>query len=236
MSDWSAHVLPHGPLVQLAPRLWQVQGTLPGMALPRAMTVWRMEDGGLWVHSAVACDDDTMGELAALGPVRVIVVPNGLHRLDAPAWKARFPEARLVCPDTSRAKVAERVAVDASDADVPGVRTHTPPGLKPGENVYELDVGAGRALVFGDALFNVRHQPGFGGFVLRVLGSSGTFGMTPIARFSLLADSAAFAGWLREVGAWSDLSLLCLCHGDPVLADPGWKLKQAAERLHPAPR
>lgn len=231
MSDWEKQVLPHGPLVQLAPRVWQLAGTLPNMALPRAMTIWRMDDGGLWIHSAIACDAATVAQIEALGPPRVLVVPSGMHRLDAAVYKARWPELRVVAPEASRAKAAEILPIDGPDTDVPGVVAHTIPGLKDVEHAYELDAGAGRALVFCDALFNVPHQPGFGGFLLKLLGSTGFFGLTRIGRFALLTDAKAYAAWLRARAEDPSLALLCVCHGDPVLADPAVKLREAADRL-----
>jgi hypothetical protein len=231
MDAWASHVLPHGPLQQLAPRVWQLTGTLPNMALPRNMTVWRMDDGGLWIHSAIACDDATLAQIEALGAPSVLVVPNGMHRLDAAVWKARFPALRVVGPEGSRAKAEEIVRLDGSDAEVPGVTAHALPGLKDVEHAYALDSGAGRALVFCDALFNVRHQPGFQGFLLRIMGSTGAFVMTRLGRLLLLSDGAAFATWLRARAAEPDLALLCVAHGDPVLTDPGVKLRDAADRL-----
>lgn len=231
MSDWSARVLPHGPLVQLAPRVWQVTGTLPHMALPRNMTIWRMEGGGLWIHSAIACDDATMAAIESLGAPTVLVVPNGYHRLDAPAWKARYPGLHVVCPEGSRAKVEKVQRIDGLDTEVDGVVAHAPPGLGGSEHIYEVDAGAGRALVVCDALFNVRDQPGFGGFVLKLLGSSGGFKMTRIARYMLLRDAAAYRRWLEGAADGPDLALLCLSHGDAVLADAALKLREAAASL-----
>ncbi|MDP2306224.1 MAG: hypothetical protein Q8P18_09385 [Pseudomonadota bacterium] len=230
MSTWSAHVQPHGPLTQLAPRIWQVTGTA-NLGLPRNMTIWRMEEGGLWIHSAVACDDATMAQIEALGPPTVLVVPNGFHRLDAAVWKARYPALFVVCPEDSRKKVEQVVKVDGLDTEVLGVNVHAPPGLKHTEHVYELDVGAGQALVVCDALFNLPHLPGFGGVVLRLAGSTGAFGMTRVGRFVLLEDAKAYRGWLQEMAEHSELAMVAVAHGEAVLADAARKLKEAAARL-----
>jgi hypothetical protein len=231
MTTWTSHVSPHGPLTQLAPRIWQVTGTLRNMALPRSMTIWRLPAGGLWIHSAIACDDTTMAEIEALGPPTVLVVPNGFHRLDAGVWKARYPALHVVCPEESRVKVEQVVKVDGLDTDVPGVHVHAPRGVKHSEHVYELDVGAGHGLVVCDALFNVPHQPGFGGLVLRAMGSSGDFGMTRLGRFLMLTDAKAYRGWLEEMAEHPDLAMVAVSHGDAVLADAARKLKEAAARL-----
>ncbi len=232
MSAWNEHVLPHGPLTQLAPRVWQVTGSLRRMALPRNMTLWKMDDGGVWVHSAVACDDATMAEILAIGPPAVLVVPNGLHRVDAGVWKDRFPGIRVVCPEASRAKVEQAVKMDALDTEVPGVIVHAPPGLNATEHVYEVDAGAGKAIVVCDVLFNIGNEiPGFGGWMLKLMGSAGPLKMTPLARLVLLQDGRAFRGWLEGVAAAPDLALLCMAHGEAILADTALKLKEAAARL-----
>lgn len=232
MADWT--LLPHGPLTRLAPRVWQATGELKNPPLPRAMTVWTMDDGGLWIHSAVNLDVDSMRALEHVGAPRVLVVPNGYHRMDAAAWKARYPDLRVVGPEAARAKIEEVVPMDAADTDVPGVVVHEVPGLKPLEHVYEIDTGEGKGLVFCDAVFNMpEHRPGFGGFVLRMMGSTGSFGMTRIGRFALLQDKKAFRGWLERQAARDDLTLVTMAHGRPLTGaeQVKKKLAEAAERL-----
>jgi hypothetical protein len=231
MSDWTDHVLPHGPLVQLSPRVWQVTGSMKNMALPRNMTIWRMEGGGLWIHSAIALDDAGMAAVEALGRPEVLVVPSGYHRLDAAVWKARYPDIRVVCPEASRARVEQVVKVDSPDTEVLGVVAHRAEGLKEAEHIYEIDAGAGQALVVTDALFNLDPLPGFSGFVLGMIGSTGFFGMTRIARLALLQDARAYKGWLERTAGDPALALICVAHGNPVMADTALKLKAAAARL-----
>ena len=90
-------VLRHDPLRKLAENLWEVVGDLPGMPLTRRMTVVRLGSGELVIHSAIACDPATMRSIEALGTPAYIVVPSAFHRLDAHAYKARYPGARVVC-------------------------------------------------------------------------------------------------------------------------------------------
>src|SRR5688500_14318601 len=96
--DTTWRVLPHGPLQQLAENLWCVLGSLPNMSLKRMMTIARRSDGGLLLHSAIALDEPTQRQLEALGPPTHLIVPNAVHRLDAPAYKARYPALRVFTP------------------------------------------------------------------------------------------------------------------------------------------
>ena len=59
------------------------------------MTVIRLRDGGIWVHSPIAGEGGLMAEVAALGPVRHLIAPNWIHYAWAPQWQAQFPQARL---------------------------------------------------------------------------------------------------------------------------------------------
>jgi Domain of unknown function (DUF4336) len=59
------------------------------------MTVARLGDGSVWIHSPVDPTDDLCEAVDALGPVAHVVAPNKLHSLASPLWKRRYPAARL---------------------------------------------------------------------------------------------------------------------------------------------
>jgi hypothetical protein len=230
---FSDHVHPHGDLQRLAPGLWQVEGTLGRSPLPRAMVVHRLHSGELWLHSVIALDAAHLAELDALGPVRFIVVPSRLHRVDAPAYAERYPEAQVVCAAEARDAVAQVVRVDGVVEDVLpqiGIVVHHPPGIVPGERCYELPVDDGVALVFCDALFNLQHRPGCSGLSLKLMGSSGFFGTTRIGRF-MTTDRAGWKGWLLQQAERDDLKVLSVAHGDAITTDCAARLREAAERL-----
>src|SRR6218665_296202 len=115
--EW--RVLRHGPLVQLSDNLWWVEGEIPRMSLKRVMTVVRRSDGTLVIHSAIAMGDKEQRELEALGTPAVLLVPNGMHRLDAPAYKKRYPTLRVYAPRGSREKVEEVMPVGGTYQDFP---------------------------------------------------------------------------------------------------------------------
>lgn len=229
-------VLPHGPLVPLADDLWQITGSLPNMALPRNMAVWRHPSGDLWLHSVVAVDDATLAAVTALGRPRWIVVPSALHRLDAAWYAERFPDAAVLAPAAAQEAVAQKVKVDATcEAVLPdlGVGVIVPDGLKPAELMYRLPLASGgAALVVNDALFHlIEPISGFGGFMLRLVGSWGYFGLTRIGRWAMLADATAFAAHLRRLADDADLRCVLVAHGAPVTEDVPGMLRSAAARL-----
>ena len=65
-----------------------------GIEMGTRMTVCRLSDGSLFVHSPIAPDDALVAALGALGQVEHIVAPNKLHHLYFADFAARFPDAR----------------------------------------------------------------------------------------------------------------------------------------------
>ena len=61
--EWT--VLDHRPIQRLEENLWCVTGSLPGMALKRVMTLVRLDDGRIVIHSAVALDSEQFQEPSA---------------------------------------------------------------------------------------------------------------------------------------------------------------------------
>ncbi|HKJ76297.1 MAG TPA: DUF4336 domain-containing protein [Gammaproteobacteria bacterium] len=95
--DTPAAPRPEGPRLQrFAPEVWIAAGdTVPFLTVPfpTRMTVVRLPDGALFVHSPERLDDTLRRELAALGEVRHLVSPNKLHHLFLAEWLAADPEA-----------------------------------------------------------------------------------------------------------------------------------------------
>ena len=63
------------------------------------MTVIRLDDGRLMLHSPCEIDDHMRRGLAELGEVAYIVAPGTFHYLHVPSAQAAFPEAEtFICP------------------------------------------------------------------------------------------------------------------------------------------
>lgn len=226
---WS--VLEHGPLLQLADNLWWVEGAVPRMALRRSCTVVRRDNGGLVVHSAICLDDDNQARLEALGPVEYIVVPGRLHRLDAPRYAARYPDARVVTPTGARDAVESVVRVDLTADAFPGgedVAMVPIDGVGNGEVVLRVHSGDGVTLVFNDTVFNVSHTGGLGGLMLRLMGSSGGPRVTPLARRLLVKDGEAVRACLERLADTPDLVRVVPGHGAVIDQDAAEVLRAVA--------
>jgi hypothetical protein len=219
MDGWK--VLPHGPLEQLADRLWLCTGSLEAMPIPRNMVIYRLDDGRLLIHSAVCVDEARLAEITALGEPTWLLVPNQGHRLDAKAWKARFPHLQVICPRNARAKVEEVLPVEAvCEDELPplGITCLVPPGFKDAyELIYDVPVHGGRALVVNDVLGNGQKMPGFKGMLFGLLGTpGGGLGRPRIVSLAFGKDRASFKPFVEQLAARDDLVALTVSHGPPI--------------------
>src|SRR5262245_60469197 len=117
---WTA--APHRSLEPLADGLWHVEAEMLGPPFTRRMVVARMGRGDLAVPSAVACDEPTMAQIESLGPVAYLIVPSGFHRMDAPAYAARYPKAKVLAMPAAAPRVREVVRVDGGPELLPADR------------------------------------------------------------------------------------------------------------------
>lgn len=235
MPDAAWKVLPHRPIEKLEENLWRVEGDLPGMPIKRVMTVAKRGDGRLVVHNAMALDEPSMKELEAFGEPAFLVVPNGWHRMDAPAFKERYPKIAVHCPRGSQKKVEQVVTVDGDydaypqDADV---RLEPLAGVGDAEGIMTVKSSSGATLVLNDAIFNMPHAPGFQGFVFKHLtASSGGPKVSRLARFFMVKDKAAFRSELERLAATPGLVRAIVSHHETIAGDVGATLRAVAASL-----
>ncbi|HRC56796.1 MAG TPA: hypothetical protein PKU97_12775 [Kofleriaceae bacterium] len=227
------HIAEHGPLEALGKNLWQVEATLPALPLGRRMVIARYASGELLVHNAVACDPPTMAAIEALGPISFVIVPSGFHRMDVPAFAARYPTCKILAMPRARGRVAARARVDGGPELLPADR-HTrwePLDGVPSEGVLLHDTSDGVVAVFNDCLQNHPDRlPGVKGLILRALGSTGGLKVTPIARRFLVTDAAAHARQLRRLAELGPV-LIVPGHGALVRRDCAESLRAVADSL-----
>ena len=103
---------PVDTLKPLADGIWMVDsGPLHGVA-PLRMTVIKLPDGGLLLHSPTRSTPGLRAEMDALGPVRAIVAPNLAHWMYAPEWQRTYPDAKLwAAPGLSRREQVKKAGL-----------------------------------------------------------------------------------------------------------------------------
>jgi len=232
--NWN--VLPHGKLTPIDDGMLTVEGRIkmPLMDLPRRMTVVRLHDSRLVVWSAIALDDAAMATFEAFGRPAFLVVPNDHHRLDAKAWKNRYPELKVIAPEGAREKIADVVAVDTTSPDFgdPGVTFVTVPGTRAHEAALVVRRERGTTLVLNDLVGNIHAASGIDGWLLRLAGFAGDDAQIPrVVKMALVKDAADLRAQLLEWAELPGLRRIIVSHGDPIESEPQRTLRDLAASL-----
>lgn len=202
--------------------LWLIDRRLwlpPGLLLPYRMTVVRLADSRLLLHSPVKLDEATREQVSALGAVAALVAPNSFHYLFASEYEAAFPGARLFLAPDLPLRIAScppgTVLTDYFRTAWSSELEHRVFG--PVRNFTEV-VFLHRptsTLILTDLAFNMVTIEGL---VQRALWRAGgvpaRFGPSRTARLTLLSDRTAGAE-LEKILQW-EFDRIVVTHGEPV--------------------
>ena len=207
------------PLRQLAEDLWVVDRPQSFWGLPvgARMSVIRLTDGRLLLHSPVALDRDLRAQLAALGRVCFAVAPNRLHHLYAGEVARAFPGARLwVAPGLpgKRADLAfEAVLGDVAPEEWRGELDQVFFRGRPYENEVAFFHRATRTLVLCDLAFNFGPSSAAPTrLLMKLIRSYGHLGPSKLDPL-LIRDRKAARESLERILAW-DFDRVIVAHGD----------------------
>jgi hypothetical protein len=233
-TEWT--VLPHGKLSRLDDNLLSVTGNLhmPVGDVQRRMTVVRLESGKLVIYSAIALDEAEMRALEDFGEPSFLIVPNDIHRMDAKIWKDRYPEMTVIAPAGVQKKVKEVVPVDRASFDFADARTQfvTVPGTEEHEAALVVKTWSGTTLVVNDLIWNLNDRPGFGGWLFRIMGFTGSAPRIPtVVELREIKDKHALRLQLEAWARIPDLNRIIVSHGDIVTRDPSGVLVSLAQTL-----
>lgn len=225
----------HPTLRELGPRTLCVTGLPADSSLRRTMLVHRLTDGRLVVFGAMWLPDFGPADLEALGEVAIVVVTNPWHWSDEPDFRARYPAARFLAPRASRPRIHARIVPVDGDAEdeLPalGILAHLPDGTRGLDLVYEFRDEDGGGLYFSDLVFNLPHGRGLKGMLGRLMGTTGAFRVTPLARLGLVTRGKDLGRWFHQQARREDLNWLAVGHGRPVTENLAAALSGAASRL-----
>ncbi len=207
-----------------------------GLHLGTRMTVIRLPDGALWLHSVVAIDDLLADEIQALGPVRHVVVPDLYHHVYVVDAVQRWPAARVHAPAAMRRKRPE-LRIDAELTETPdpewcGVLTPVHiDGSMLDETVFVH--GPSRTLVTSDLVENFDTSPDLlTRLYLRAAGLHGRVGWSRLLR-GVYRDRPAARRSLERLLAL-DFDRIVLAHGRVLEHGGPAAVREAFRWLEPA--
>jgi len=224
---------------QLADGLWVAHMPLRffGAQFGTRMTVMRLPDGGLVVHSPVRLTDDLRTALDCLGPVRAVLAPNRLHHLFVGDFVAAYPEAAFHCSPALRTKRPD-IPWMATLTDTPDPLWEPILDQCPVRGSLHMDEVVfyhrrSRTLIVCDFLerFDSPDHPWLFRQLAKLGGVWHRYGLTRDQRL-LFRDTAALRATLRTILAW-DFDRVILAHGPLVEADGRRVVREAFAWLEP---
>jgi hypothetical protein len=207
------------PLRQLADDLWVVERSQKFLGLPvgARMTVMRLADGRLLLHSPVKLDPALREQLDALGPVSYVVAPNRVHHLYAGEVARDYPDARLwIAPglETKRPDLEfEAILGDDAPEEWRGQVDQVFFAGRPYENEVAFFHRASRTLITCDLAFNFGPTAATPTrLFMSLIRSYGHLGPTKLDPL-LIRDRRLARASLERILAW-DFDRVIVAHGD----------------------
>lgn len=204
-------------LEPIAPGLWVQARPLrfAGVETGTRMSVVRLADGGLFVHSPVSLDIATREAVDALGPVKAVVAPSRFHHLYVGEWIKAYPDAvAYACPGlkSKRPDLPWRgVLSDEPEAAWRGDLDQVLFGARSLESEVVFFHPSSRTLLCADAIFNLASHPSRMTRIVAFLMGNRAPGATLFERV-LIRNRKAAREQVDRMLAW-DFDRIVLAHG-----------------------
>jgi hypothetical protein len=226
---------------QLHDSLWVHEDSMKLGPVPIAlrMTVARLANGGLWVHSPTALSAELKRQVDELGAVSAVLGPSNGHNLWLEEWADAYPDATLFVtpgipkklPKLSGFEVLdEQTAATWGDDFEASVMGGVPFF---GECVFLHR--ASRSLIVTDVVQNFRGQE-YTGFakvmatlVMRPIGFKDICVAPPLRFNFMIKDRPAFVAFIDAVQQW-DFDRIIVTHGEIIEDDAKATFSRLCER------
>jgi hypothetical protein len=205
----------------VAPNLWIADGPfkLPFILgdIGCRMTIVRLADGDLFLHSPVPLDAEIRAALDEIGPVRAIVAPSRAHHLFAGDYIKGYPGAKLHgapgLPEKRRDLKFDSILSDEAHPDWQGqIEQHLFRGAPLLNEVVFFHPATG-TVIFTDLAFNVAAKDASKARVFNwVTGAARHFGPHRLIR-RMISDRNAARESVEKILRW-DFDRVIVSHGD----------------------
>jgi Domain of unknown function (DUF4336) len=220
-------------LESIGPDIWLVNGAgikFLVLLLGTRSTIIRLENGTVWMHSPVSCNEDLAREIERIGPIQYLVAPNVYHHFFLKEWHDHYPDAQLIGtkglgekrPDLSFSFVLDDLKCDPWQDEIERV-------VFTGSRAFDEHVffhRASQTAILTDLIVNLRldNQSRIGRLVARIEGVAYPNGRTPLLYRLGMRDKTAGARAVTVMLGWGATKAV-ISHGE-------WFRENATEELH----
>ena len=221
-------------LHQIASNIWEIARPIRNTKfnIGTRMTIVRLADGGLWIHSPVKFDQPLKAAVDSLGEVKFIVAPNQYHHLFVTPWIEAYPNAAFCCVSAllkKRPELKPTLVLDQTDVQqLPwqdSLKTCIVRGSKMFTEADFLHIPS-RTLIITDFAFNIPPQPSvFFNLFLKIWGVYDRFSPSRLLR-AFCRDREEVRRCYHVMAAW-DFDRIVLAHGSIVTSGGKQKFQTA---------
>jgi hypothetical protein len=204
---------------QLHSDVWVAEAPLRfvGVEVGSRMTVLRLPDQKLLLHSPISATPDLVKEVSALGEVAYIVAPNRFHHLYVHEWQEACPEAAVyVAPGLEKKRKDLKIASVLTSQAEPGwagVVEQIAVGGFALVNEVVFFHWPSATLIATDLAFNIGpNSPALTRLMIRLSGTYGRLAPTLLERIAV-RDRPTFRRCLEQILEWP-FERVIVSHGD----------------------
>jgi len=204
---------------QLHQDLWIADKAFKFLAvdLGNRMTIVRLKDNLLLLHSPVEYSDDLKEELKTIGEVRYLISPNHYHDLYIEKWQIEYPQA-IHFSLQKKFGLHKNLDEVAEISDIVSELVILPVQGMPKVEEYVFFHPASKSLILTDLAFNIpRDVTAWSKIFFSLNGSFDRFGPSRLMR-SMIKDANKFQYSLQQIMNW-DFERIILSHGNIIEND-----------------
>ncbi|WDE07188.1 DUF4336 domain-containing protein [Thalassomonas viridans] len=212
---------------------------MAGAPLRLRMTIVRLSDGRLWLHSPTALSPALKQEVEALGPVTFLVGASNGHNKWLLQWQEAFPEAGLYVSGgiPKKLNLGKYHLLDEAFDNI--WREDLEREYMPGVSFFNESVflhKKTRSLIVTDFIQNHSDEtpPGLAGVltkcIFRPLGFKGKCLAPPLKMGFTIKNKVDFAAFVTRVKNW-EFERIVVTHGDIIETDAGQVFAGLCERF-----
>ena len=185
------------------------------------MTLIRLQDGRLWVHSPIELSDDVKEFVNCLGgDVAALIAPNKFHYMFIDSWRELFPDARVFAEENLVRKISTLAKAEVLSNDAPSLYSRdVDQVIFEGNRMFQEVVffhKSSLSLIFTDLMINLNPQgiKLLPRLFLKFEGVTYPNGGVPRLYRWFTNDRSKAREALNVIKGWRPKRIL-FCHGEP---------------------
>ncbi|MBI2487041.1 MAG: DUF4336 domain-containing protein [Deltaproteobacteria bacterium] len=208
-----------------------------GLQIGSRMTIIRLNNGGLLIHSPIPLSKTIKDSIASIGPPKFVIAPNTIHNMFVKQFHDEYPDAELYIVQELRKKrhdlfFAKDLANELIYPWSEEIKQHAVAVMgipKLGEFVFFHS--SSKTLILTDLAFYITpEKPLFTRLLFHLNGVYDKFGPSRIFKNFILKDKSEFEKSIDYILGW-DFERIIIAHGRIVEKDGKGIFKEAFNSL-----